>query len=68
MDIHTHTIFSVYAYGAIREMVFAAKEKGLALLGISEHAPGIHGTCNPFYYLNLSVIPREIYGVEILHK
>lgn len=67
LDIHTHTLVSGHAYGTIREMAFAAKEKGLELLGISEHAPGIPGTCNPFYYLNLSVIPRKIYGVEIFH-
>ena len=67
LDIHTHTLVSGHAYGTIREMAFAAKEKGLALLGISEHAPGIPGTCDPFYYLNLSVVPRKIYGVEIIH-
>ena len=66
-DIHTHTIASGHAYGTIREMAFAAKEKGLQLLGISEHAPGIPGTTDPFYYNNLTVIPRKIYGVEILH-
>lgn len=48
-------------------MAFAANEKGIELLGISEHAPGIPGTCDPFYYLNLSVVPRKIYGVEIIH-
>lgn len=67
LDIHTHTLVSGHAYGTIREMAFAAKEKGIELLGISEHAPGIPGTCDPFYYLNLGVVPRKIYGVEIIH-
>lgn len=67
LDIHTHTLVSGHAYGTIREMAFAANEKGIELLGISEHAPGIPGTCDPFYYLNLSVVPRKIYGVEIIH-
>ena len=67
MDIHTHTIASGHAYGTIREMAQAAREKGLELLGLSEHAPGIPGTCDPFYYLNLQVIPRELYGVRIYH-
>ena len=49
-DIHTHTIASGHAYGTIREMAYAASEQGLHLLGISEHAPGIPGTVNPFYY------------------
>lgn len=67
LDIHTHTLASGHAYGTIREMAFAAKEKGLSLLGISEHGPGIPGTCDPIYFWNLSVIPRKLYGVEILH-
>ena len=67
LDIHTHTLVSGHAYGTIREMAFAASQQGLELLGISEHGPGIPGTCDPFYYLNLHVIPRFIYGVEILH-
>ncbi len=66
-DLHTHTIASGHAYGTIREMMAAAKEKNLELLGISEHAPGIPGTTDPFYYENLKVIPREIYGVQLLH-
>ena len=67
LDIHTHSIASGHAYGTIREMVQGAKEAGLHLLGISEHGPGIPGTVNPFYYTNLEVIPRNIYGVELIH-
>lgn len=66
-DIHTHTLASGHAYGTIREMAQAAKEQHLELLGITEHAPGIPGTVNPFYYCNLNVIPGELYGVQILH-
>lgn len=66
-DLHTHTLASGHAYGTIREMAQAASERGLALLGLSEHAPGIPGTVHPFYYMNLKVIPRNLYGVEILH-
>ncbi|MDI9541149.1 MAG: phosphatase [Bacillota bacterium] len=66
-DIHTHTIASGHAYGTIREMAKAASEKGLELLGISEHAPGIHGTCEPVYFWNLKNVPKVLYGVEIFH-
>ena len=62
-----HTIASGHAYGTIREMAQAAAGRGLQLIGLSEHAPGIPGTVHPFYYLNLQVIPRELYGVEIVH-
>ena len=67
LDIHTHTLASGHAYGTIREMAQAAKEKGLALLGFSEHAPGIPGTVDPLYFMNLNVIPRSLFGVEIVH-
>lgn len=37
------------------------------MIGISEHAPGIPGTVDPFYYLNLKVIPKQIFGVDIIN-
>lgn len=65
-DMHTHTIASGHAYGTIREMAQAAGERGLELLGISEHAPGIPGTADPMYYCNLKIIPRELFGVRLV--
>ena len=47
-------------------MAKAASEKGIQLLGITEHAPGIPGTCDPIYFRNLHVVPREMYGVRLL--
>ena len=67
LDVHTHTIASGHAYGTIREMAQAAAERGLKLLGFAEHGPSIPGAIDPFYFRNLIVIPRELYGVEILH-
>lgn len=66
-DIHTHTLVSGHAYGTIREMAQAASEQKLEILGLTEHGPGIPGTMDPFYYCNLGVIPRTLYGVQILH-
>lgn len=66
-DLHTHTIASGHAYGTIREMAAAASRKGLSVLGISEHAPGIPGTTDPFYYCNLKVVPGTLDGVSIVH-
>lgn len=59
LDIHTHSIMSGHAYGTIREMAKAAQNKGLKLLGISEHGPGIPGTCAPIYFSNLAMAPRQ---------
>ena len=66
-DMHMHTLASGHAYGTIREMAQAASEAGLEIIGITEHAPGIPGTVDPFYYGNLKVVPKVLYGVQILH-
>lgn len=66
-DIHMHTLASGHAYGTIREMAAAARDRGLALIGVSEHAPGIPGTADPFYYRNLKAVPRLLSGVEVIH-
>lgn len=66
LDVHTHTIASGHAYGTISEMTKAAAEKGLKLLGITEHAKGIPGTCGDIYFMNLKVVPRELYGIKLM--
>ena len=65
-DLHTHTLASGHAYGTIRENAQAAGEIGLKILGTSEHGPGIPGTCDPLYFVNLRCVPDELYGVRIL--
>lgn len=66
LDVHTHTVASGHAYSTIQEMAKAAAEKGLHTLGITEHGPNIPGTCQPIYFLNQHVVPRELYGVHLL--
>ena len=66
LDVHTHTIASGHAFSTLQEMVQAASEKGLKLLGITEHAPGIPGSCSPIYFRNFYVVPRRMYGVDLL--
>jgi putative hydrolase len=66
LDTHTHTVASGHAYSTIREMAQMASKKGLKLLGITEHAVKMPGTCQEFYFENLRVLPRQMYGVELL--
>lgn len=66
LDVHTHTVMSGHAYSTLQEMVTAAKEKHLEILGITEHAPGIPGTCDPIYFRNLHVVPRQFDGLRLL--
>ena len=66
LDVHTHTIMSGHAFSTLQEMAQAAADKGLKVLGITEHSPGIPGTCDPIYFRNLYVVPRKMYGIELL--
>ena len=66
IDLHTHTIASGHAYSTIQEMAQAASQKGLQILGITEHAPELPGACESIYFRNLHVVPREMYGVRLL--
>lgn len=65
LDTHTHTLVSGHAYNTIREMAAMAKEKGLEALAITDHAPNMPGSCHSFYFQNMEVIPREMYGVRL---
>ena len=66
LDVHTHTIASGHAFSTLQEMAQSAAAKGLKLLGITEHSSGIPGTCDPIYFRNLHVVPRQMYGIELL--
>jgi len=66
-DVHMHSIVSGHAFGTIRELACAAAERGLKLIGVTEHGPGIPGTVEPIYFRNLNDAPRLLYGVELLY-
>lgn len=70
LDTHTHTIASGHAYNTLYEMIQQAAEIGLDLIGITEHAPSMPGTCGAFYFRNLRAIDRSYlqkkFGVEVL--
>ena len=67
LDVHTHnTIASGHAYSSLQEMTLAAKEKGLEILGITEHGPHIPGTCDSIYFRNLHCVPRQLYGIKLM--
>lgn len=66
LDLHTHTIMSGHAYNTMQEMIRSASEKGVRLLGITEHAPRIPGACHPFYFINFRVVPREQFGIKLM--
>lgn len=66
-DLHTHSILSGHAFGTVRELAFEAAARKLQILGVTEHGPGIPGTCDPIYFRNFIDAPRNLYGVEMLY-
>lgn len=65
-DTHTHTIASGHAYSTLLENIKCASEKGLKLVAVTDHGIAMPGGPPLFYFGNLRVIPRTIYGVEVL--
>lgn len=66
MDLHTHTISSGHAFSTLKENIESARDKGLKVLGLSDHAITMPGTAHPYYFNNMKVIKEEIMGVRIL--
>jgi putative hydrolase len=66
IDAHTHTVASGHAYSSLQEMAKSAADKGLEVLGITEHGPSVPGTCPLVYFRNMFVVPRQMYGIRLL--
>ena len=65
-DLHTHSIVSGHAYTTLLENINYCAEKGIKVLGTSEHAPSMPGAPHYWYFGNLKVVPRVINEVTIL--
>lgn len=66
LDVHTHTIMSGHAFSTLQEMIAEGQRKGLKILGVTEHGPGIPGTCHPIYFRNIHVVPRQYGDMRLL--
>ena len=65
-DLHTHSIVSGHAYTTLLENINYCAEKGIKILGTSEHAPTMPGAPHYWYFGNMKVVPSVINGVTIL--
>jgi putative hydrolase len=66
LDTHTHTVASGHAYSTLLENLKYASEKGIKILAATDHGPKMPGGPHIFYFSNLRVLPRELYGVTLL--
>lgn len=65
-DLHVHTVASGHAYSTVLENARAAADKGLALIGITDHGPNMPGGPHEYHFANLVSVPDVLYGVRIL--
>jgi len=67
-DLHLHTIASGHGtLCTITDMAKAASEKGLKIIGISDHGPASAAAARSAYFRGLSQAPRHRFGIELLY-
>lgn len=66
VDPHVHTTGSGHAYSTISEIAATAKEKGLKIIGMTDHGPASLCGADKFYFLNLRTIGDTVNGVRVL--
>jgi putative hydrolase len=67
LDVHTHTIASGHAYSTLMENAKAASEKGIKILGTTEHGITMPHSPHIWYFNNYKVLPRKLFGVTMLY-
>jgi len=65
-DLHTHSVASGHAYSTIDELTKAARRRGLRMLAVTEHAPGMPDGPHEYYFYNMRVWPEYLNGVRLL--
>lgn len=65
-DLHCHSLASSHAYSTVKELAASAKENGLKMFALTDHASSMEDAPHPWHFTNLSVIPREVCGVRVL--
>ena len=65
IDTHTHTVISGHAWSTLSENVFAARQKGLKGICLTEHGPEMQGGAPSYTPLSQTMVPEEIDGIRI---
>lgn len=68
IDTHTHTIASGHwTTDTVTDLARAAAERGIKILGVTDHSPSIPGAATENYFLNLKYAEKNRFGVRILY-
>jgi len=65
-DLHVHTVASGHAYSTVREIAHVAADKGLAMIALTDHGPGMPGGAHAYHFSNQTAMPETMFGVRVL--
>ncbi len=65
-DLHCHTLASDHAYSTLYELLIFAKQRGLEIIAMTDHAPRLPDSPNIRHFKNLRTIPEDYDGIRIL--
>ncbi len=65
-DLHTHTIASHHAYSTLYENLCSAKEKGLELIAMTDHAPALPDSAHEWHFVGFDNLPNSYNGIKLL--
>ncbi|WP_075188025.1 phosphatase [Teredinibacter haidensis] len=65
-DTHAHTVASTHAYSTVHDYFAVAREKGIQLFAITDHAPAMQDAPHYWHFGNMKIIPRIVNGVAML--
>ncbi len=65
-DLHTHTLASAHVFSTLYENLCTAKEKGLELIALTDHAPNLPDSPHEWHFLGYSNAPNFYKGIKIL--
>jgi putative hydrolase len=64
--IYTHSIASGHAFNTVYEIAKTARDKGLEMIGITDHGPAILGGPTKIYFYATRRVPKKLFGVEVV--
>lgn len=68
IDLHTHSLSSGHGSNdTITDMAKTAANRGIQILGISEHGPATFGSVKPSYFRSLRLANRKRFGIQLLY-
>ena len=68
VDLHTHTVAGGHGTtDTIADLAKSAAQKGMTLIGISDHGPATPGSCQESYFRALKNAPRTRAGITVLY-